>query len=86
LHEAGGVEIDAADSEGGIIGGLYMSWPPGLFSGPGEIEPDRSGIADSGRDAKFYSLTPAGSKRLEVERTEWSRISQAIALVLKTVS
>ena len=43
-------------------------------------------IADSGRDAKFYSLTRAGSKRLEVERTEWSRISQAIALVLKAVS
>jgi PadR family transcriptional regulator PadR len=44
------------------------------------------GIADSGRDAKFYSLTRAGSKRLEIERTEWSRISEAIALVLKTVS
>jgi transcriptional regulator len=44
------------------------------------------GIADSGRDSKFYSLTRAGSKRLEIERTEWSRISEAIALVLKTVS
>lgn len=39
---------------------------------------------DSGRDAKFYELTAAGRNRLDVERTEWSRLSQAIALVLQT--
>ena len=39
---------------------------------------------ESGREAKFYALTPAGRKRLDVERTEWSRLSQAIALVLQT--
>ena len=39
---------------------------------------------DSGREAKFYTLTAAGRKRLEVERTEWDRLSQAIALVLQT--
>jgi len=40
--------------------------------------------AESGREAKFYALTAAGRKRLEVERTEWDRLSQAIALVLQT--
>jgi PadR family transcriptional regulator PadR len=40
--------------------------------------------ADSGRDAKFYALTATGRKRLEVERTEWDRLSQAITLVLQT--
>ena len=40
--------------------------------------------ADSGRDAKFYALTAAGKKQLEVERTEWDRLSQAIKLVLQT--
>jgi PadR family transcriptional regulator PadR len=40
--------------------------------------------ADSGREAKFYALTAAGRKRLEIERTEWDRLSQAIALVLQT--
>jgi transcriptional regulator len=40
--------------------------------------------ADSGREAKFYALTAAGRKRLEVERTEWDRLSQAIALVPQT--
>src|SRR5436189_1852040 len=29
------------------------------------------GTADSGREAKFYTLTPAGRKRLGVERGEW---------------
>ena len=40
--------------------------------------------AESGREAKCYALTAAGRKRLEVERTEWDRLSQAIALVLQT--
>ena len=40
--------------------------------------------AESGREAKFYALTAAGRKRLNVERTEWDRLSQAIALVLQT--
>jgi PadR family transcriptional regulator PadR len=40
--------------------------------------------AESGREAKFYALTAAGRKRLEVERTEWDRLSQAIKLVLQT--
>src|SRR5678815_657314 len=40
--------------------------------------------AESGREAKFYALTAAGRKRLDVERTEWDRLSQAIALVLQT--
>lgn len=39
---------------------------------------------ESGREAKFYALTAAGRKRLAVERTEWSRLTEAIALVLQT--
>jgi len=39
---------------------------------------------ESGRVAKFYVLTPTGRKRLDVERTEWSRLTEAIALVLQT--
>ena len=41
--------------------------------------------ADSGRDAKFYSLTPAGRKQLDVERLSWERLSDAVSLVLRTV-
>ena len=39
---------------------------------------------DNGRDAKFYTLTAAGKRQLDVERTEWGRLSEAIALVLQT--
>src|ERR1700704_917595 len=40
--------------------------------------------ADSGREAKFYALTAAGRKRLEVERTEGDRPRRGIKLVLQT--
>ena len=40
--------------------------------------------AESGREAKFYTLTTAGRTRLDVERTDWDRLSQAIKLVLQT--
>ena len=41
-------------------------------------------VTDTGREAKFYSLTKAGEKQLERERSEWERLAKAIALVLKT--
>jgi len=41
-------------------------------------------VTDTGREAKFYALTATGRKRLNVERMEWARLSQAIALVLQT--
>jgi transcriptional regulator len=39
---------------------------------------------DTGREAKFYTLTRAGQKQLERERSDWERLAKAIALVLKT--
>ncbi len=38
---------------------------------------------DKSRRAKFYSLTRAGRKRLEVETTNWNRRASAIARLLK---
>jgi transcriptional regulator len=38
---------------------------------------------DGGREAKFYSLTAAGRKQLEVEELDWERLSEAIRLVMK---
>jgi PadR family transcriptional regulator PadR len=38
---------------------------------------------DSGRDAKFYSLTRAGRKRLGAELVNWERLSEAVALILR---
>lgn len=38
---------------------------------------------DTGRQAKFYSLTRAGQKRLERELANWDRLSHAINLVVR---
>ena len=42
------------------------------------------GESDNKRQAKFYSLTAAGRKRLREETDYWERLSGAIGLVLKT--
>jgi transcriptional regulator len=39
--------------------------------------------AESGREAKFYSLTAAGRKQLGVEESDWERLSEAIRLVMR---
>lgn len=38
----------------------------------------------TGREAKFYSLTKKGRKQLETEMAIWERISDAVALILRT--
>jgi PadR family transcriptional regulator PadR len=38
----------------------------------------------SGREAKFYSLTRAGRKRLGAERENWERLAEAVGLILRT--
>jgi len=37
--------------------------------------------SETGREAKFYSLTAAGRKQLEVEKESWSRLSLAVQLI-----
>jgi PadR family transcriptional regulator, regulatory protein PadR len=39
--------------------------------------------SETGRQAKFYSLTAAGRKQLEQETTNWNRLSGAINLVIE---
>ena len=40
------------------------------------------GTSDNNRRAKFYRLTPAGRKRLGEETASWSRLADAVAMVL----
>ena len=40
---------------------------------------------ETGRQAKFYTLTRAGRKRLETERANWERLTSAVNLVVQTV-
>jgi len=41
------------------------------------------GESENNRKAKFYSLTRAGKKQLEVELEDWERLTTAIGLVLR---
>ena len=40
------------------------------------------GVSENNRKAKFYSLTAAGRKQLQVELETWAKLSVAINLVL----
>ena len=40
--------------------------------------------AESGRDAKYYSLTKAGKRQLESEKQGWNRLCAAISLVMES--
>ena len=40
--------------------------------------------SETGREAKFYSLTRAGRKQMEKELENWNRLSRAINLVVRT--
>lgn len=49
---------------------------------PGLVRLEQRGLlraawdqTESNRRARFYSLTPAGRRRLDVEREEWSRMT-----------
>jgi transcriptional regulator len=37
--------------------------------------------SETGREAKFYSLTRAGRKQLAVEKESWNRLSVAVRLI-----
>lgn len=40
--------------------------------------------SETGREAKFYTLTKKGRKQLETEVVYWERLSDAVALILRT--
>ncbi|HTL05296.1 MAG TPA: PadR family transcriptional regulator [Gemmatimonadales bacterium] len=40
------------------------------------------GTSENNRRARFYSLTPAGRRRLKEERESWARLVDAIAAVM----
>jgi len=41
------------------------------------------GVSDSNRRARYYSVTVAGRRQLEKEKTEWSLLSNTINAMLK---
>ena len=41
------------------------------------------GASENNRRARFYSLTKAGRKQLDVELSKWARLSEGVNLVLQ---
>lgn len=39
---------------------------------------------ETGREAKFYSLTRLGRKQLEAESANWDRLAGAVELIMRT--
>ncbi|HTU45276.1 MAG TPA: PadR family transcriptional regulator [Bryobacteraceae bacterium] len=39
--------------------------------------------AETGREAKFYTLTKTGRKQLEDESANWDRLSAAISMIMR---
>jgi len=42
------------------------------------------GESENGRQAKFYKLSLLGRKQFAMEEASWKRLSEAVALVLRT--
>jgi len=68
--------------------GVFKVNPGSLLTALQRLE--RAGLLNSewrqtenSRRAKFYSLTRAGEKRLEIETADWSRRASAITRLLK---
>jgi len=41
--------------------------------------------SETGREARFYSLTRAGRTQLEKELAQWERLSNAVGLIIRMV-
>jgi transcriptional regulator len=39
--------------------------------------------SETGREAKFYSLTPTGRRQLVVEKDSWARLTDAVKLIFE---
>ena len=72
-----------------ISRGVFKVNPGSLLTALQRLE--RAGLLDAewrqttnSRRAKFYTLTRAGTRRLEVETADWARRASAIARLLRT--
>ncbi len=74
------IEARASDAikveEGSLYPALYRLEKKGLVA-------SEWGLSELERRAKFYRLTDKGQARLEADRAEWERFSEAVSSVLR---
>ena len=61
--------------QGALYPALYRLETQGLIG-------SEWGVSENNRRAKFYTLTPAGRKRLKDELSRWEQLANGMALVL----
>jgi len=64
--------------EGSLYPALYRLEQQGLIK-------SEWGLSENNQRAKFYKLTRAGSKQLQVETESWERLAAAVFKVMQTV-
>jgi PadR family transcriptional regulator, regulatory protein PadR len=62
--------------EGSLYPALHRMTQEGWIKG-------RWGASESGRQARFYALTPAGRKQLAAEQENWARLTEGVNRVLR---
>src|SRR5918992_3962441 len=70
IHQMSGEMLDV--EQGSLYPALYRIEQKGWVSSKWEVN-------ETGRRAKFYTLTTAGRKQLQVEEESWDRLALAIA-------
>lgn len=65
-----------AIEQGALYPALYRLEHQGLIE-------SEWGISENNRKARFYSLTPAGRRRLKDEAASWERFAAAMAMALR---
>jgi transcriptional regulator len=72
-----------------LTGDVFQVAPGSLFPALQRIE-ERGlasgnwGVSENNRRAKYYAITPAGRRQLNVEQARWSSITLAVARVLES--
>jgi PadR family transcriptional regulator, regulatory protein PadR len=62
-------------------GSLYPALQKLLLKGWVKATPS---VSDTGRQVREYRITPSGRKQLELERSNYRRVTQAITAILDT--
>lgn len=75
IRQATGGVLDI--KEGALYPALHRLESKGWLS-------EQWGRTDTGRDAKYYTLTTAGRKQLTAEIARWSSYTEAVSAALKT--
>jgi PadR family transcriptional regulator, regulatory protein PadR len=80
--------LGVSDRIAQTTGGTFAVKPGSLFPALHRLEQEGYVTAawratEAGRRGKYYQLTPAGRRRLVVERRNWARIVLAVGQVLE---